>query len=354
MLVELVRTETTTNIYLEQLKHFADKACHPELEQNKATFQLSLTDMFQCGVNRIHNQLTGQSIYYHHVVVEDSSLPKEVILVKCVTSQRREKRNVLPAGFQESDFRESELQVVKGSAPEPILGVGVRQGGQLVTGELNVNPGTPLQMEIFLDKTSAPVYGLLVSYMQVTDTKTQEETIIFNGCSVDPYLFENFNTVDGDFLSAKFRAFKFPESTYVQFKGTVNVCLDKCRGVECSNGQTGYGRRRREVSSIPADPNKVFEVTMSTFIRVDYKDDNLLEKGKLGGSVIQSHSDQVNINATISQEQPDAREQHLQLETEEIHEELRYTVIENEGNMAAVRATSFLAIVAMLCLLLIH
>lgn len=50
-------------------------------------------------------------------------------------------------------------------------------------------------------------------------------------CSMDPYLFENFNTIDGDFLTAKFRAFKFPESTYVQFKGTVNVCLDKCRGV---------------------------------------------------------------------------------------------------------------------------
>lgn len=50
-------------------------------------------------------------------------------------------------------------------------------------------------------------------------------------CSVDPYLFENFNTEDGDFLTAKFRAFKFPESTYVQFRGTVNVCLDKCQGV---------------------------------------------------------------------------------------------------------------------------
>jgi len=56
---------------------------------------------------------------------------------------------------------------------------------------------------------------------------------------VDPYLFENFNTVDGDFLSAKFRAFKFPESTYVQFKGTVNVCLDKCRGVS-SSGQNQW------------------------------------------------------------------------------------------------------------------
>lgn len=50
-------------------------------------------------------------------------------------------------------------------------------------------------------------------------------------CSVDPYLFENFNTVDGNFLMAKFRAFKFPDSTYVQFRGTVNVCLDKCKGV---------------------------------------------------------------------------------------------------------------------------
>lgn len=54
---------------------------------------------------------------------------------------------------------------------------------------------------------------------------------------MDPYLFENFNTVDGDFLTAKFRAFKFPESTYVQFKGTVNVCLDKCRGVSIIHSQ---------------------------------------------------------------------------------------------------------------------
>ena len=48
-------------------------------------------------------------------------------------------------------------------------------------GELNVSPGTPLQMEIFLDNNSAPIYGLLVTHMQVTDTKTQEETIIYNG-----------------------------------------------------------------------------------------------------------------------------------------------------------------------------
>jgi len=117
------------------------------------------------------------------------------------------------------------------SAPIPALKVSVRQGGNLISGDLNVSPGTPLSMEIYLDKDSAPVYGLGVTHMQVTDTEAQEETIIYNGCSVDPYLFENFETEDGDFLKAKFKAFKFPDSTYVQFRGTVNVCLDRCKGV---------------------------------------------------------------------------------------------------------------------------
>lgn len=66
---------------------------------------------------------------------------------------------------------------------------------------------------------------------QILYTLCESFFFFFDSCSVDPYLFENFNTVDGDFLAAKFRAFKFPESTYVQFKGTVNVCLDKCKGV---------------------------------------------------------------------------------------------------------------------------
>ncbi len=50
-------------------------------------------------------------------------------------------------------------------------------------------------------------------------------------CSVDPYLFENFNTVDGDTLTARFRAFKFPETNFVLFRGTIDVCLDRCSGV---------------------------------------------------------------------------------------------------------------------------
>lgn len=83
-------------------------------------------------------------------------------------------------------------------------------------------------------------------------------------CSVDPFLFENFNTTDGDFLTAKFRAFKFPDTTYVQFRASVNACVDKCKGIQCSNGQIGYGRRKREIAHQSAE----IEYSMSTIIHV--------------------------------------------------------------------------------------
>ncbi|XP_018322463.1 uncharacterized protein LOC108735125 [Agrilus planipennis] len=281
MRVEVPVTATTKRIYLQGLKDYPDPACRPKMDPTNSLsiFELNLKDVFQCGTTRVTNKLTGKQVYYQTIIIENEEpyFVEEMLHVKCsltiFKNHSVSRRDVLPAGFQEPDEIEITTSFEQ-TAPEPRLGVGVRQGGKLVTGELNVSPGTPLQMEIFLDKNSAPVYGILVSHMQVTDTKKQEETIIYNGCSVDPYLFENFNTVDGDFLSAKFRAFKFPESTYVQFKGTVNVCLDKCRGIECSDGTIGYGRRKREISSLPPDPNKVFEITITSFIKVDYEDQN--------------------------------------------------------------------------------
>ncbi|CAG9794176.1 unnamed protein product [Diatraea saccharalis] len=125
-------------------------------------------------------------------------------------------------------------------------------------------------MEISLDNTSAPVYGLFVNYMYATNTDNQQETIILNGCSLDASLFNNFQTTDGDVLVAKFRAFKFPDTTYVLFIGTVTVCLDKCPGVQCSNGVRGFGRRRRAIAS-SADDN-LYEVSLTTFLKVDWKD----------------------------------------------------------------------------------
>jgi len=100
---------------------------------------------------------------------------------------------------------------------------------------------------------------------------------------VDPFLFENFYTEDGDLLRAKFKAFKFPESNFVLFKGVVNVCLDRCNSVECANGQLGFGkRRRRDVASDGADieQQRLYEVSMSTIIRFDEDEEGDDESSK--------------------------------------------------------------------------
>ncbi|KAK7862346.1 hypothetical protein R5R35_011573 [Gryllus longicercus] len=303
MAIEVPLPDSGSSVYLQHLKSFSELACQPDIVDGVARFRLPLDNVFQCGITRVTNQQTGTRTYWVRVVLEEvQGGDKEVLSAKCTVpgpdaaaaeaeadalvitpalAANRTRRNVLPAGFQEEEVLE--VRPVEKTVQAPQLGVEVRQGGQPVTGELNVNPGTPLTMEIFLDKVAAPIYGLLVSHMTVSDTKAQEETIVFNGCSVDPYLFDNFNTVDGDFLSAKFRAFKFPESSFVQFRGTVTVCLGKCRGVECSNGVVGYGRKRRAVASLPPDPNKVFEVALSAFIKVDYEneEDQVMEKALL-------------------------------------------------------------------------
>ncbi|XP_066965961.1 uncharacterized protein qsm isoform X1 [Macrobrachium rosenbergii] len=249
--------------------------CETSFQDNQYVLRLPLDNELVCGTTRVKNKLTGETVYYHRVAVT-SDHRTVVKLVKCriapdnSTIDNIVKRDVLPPEFEEPDFIEITSEV-SGTAPIPILNVGVRQNGNLVGGQINVRPGTPLTMEVYLDNLSAGTYGILMNYMEVTDTHDKRETIIFNGCSIDPVLFDNFVTEDGDLVSAKFRAFKFPETNYVLFRGTIDVCLDKCQGIACSNGQIGYGRRRRGVGGRQADPNKIFEITMMTFLKIDEK-----------------------------------------------------------------------------------
>ncbi|XP_048482303.1 uncharacterized protein LOC105398625 [Plutella xylostella] len=256
--------------YLDKMKYY--KPCVPTMDGDTASYSLDLQEPFTCGVYKVLNKITGTVTYYHKIVIEDTLGGREVVTARCVQPPPRNKREVgptFPLDFNEPD----ELNITRyeeGHAPEPILGAVVKQNGKEVSGEISVSPGTPLAMDIFLDNSSAPVYGLSVGYMHVTDTGAMQETIILNGCSVDPYLFDNFITTTGDVLTAKFRAFKFPDTTYVQFRGTVTVCLDKCQGVQCSNGVTGYGRRRRAIAGTAS--NKVYEVSLTTFIKVDWTD----------------------------------------------------------------------------------
>lgn len=192
----------------------------------------------------------------------------------------------LPENFMEAevlDFTDN----ITARAPYPHLNIRVLRDGRVVNTTLNVAPGTALDMMIYLDEVSAPVYGLLATYLKVTDAanSAQQEVIVLNGCSIDPYIFGNFESAPGgDAVSARFRAFKFPDSSYVMFIGTVNVCLNECVGVPCANDVTAYGRRRRrraalpKETKVPSDPNKVYEIEMSTYLKIGWDEKELQSK----------------------------------------------------------------------------
>lgn len=293
MKVVVFLNDSSSVAFLEKLKGYA--GCLPEVTSGKATFILPLDNIYACGTTRMHNKLTGQWIYYHRIMVETAGEETEVILAKCVlpggfnqsvTSRGRSRRQSLPFDLVEPEHLNI-TEYIEARAPVPYLDVAIRQNGRVLDTTLNVQPGTPLEMLIFLDPKSRGTYGILTSYLKVADSANkQEEVIVMNGCSIDPYIFGNFETLDGgDTLSAKFRAFKFPESNYVLFVGTVNVCIKECKGVPCGNDQYGYGRRRRSIPpEIPNDPNKVFEVELTTFLKVQYRDDLFtLKKGSISG-----------------------------------------------------------------------
>ena len=71
-------------------------------------------------------------------------------------------------------------------APVPFLNIAVRQNGRFVDTAINVQPGTPLEMIIYLDEASSPIYGLLASFLKVTDNtpRRQEEIIILEGYEI--------------------------------------------------------------------------------------------------------------------------------------------------------------------------
>jgi len=243
------------------------------LENDKATFRLNLQDIYQCMVTKVVNKETERIVYYHRIITEFETRPKEVFLVKCDTFKNTTSSDIVKRSAQQFPVYDYDIEItdeIVGRAPIPELIVGVKQDGTLIDEELTVKPGTPLNMEIYLDRISADIYGLMVSNLDVTDTIQSQESLIVNGCTVDPVLFENFLTEDGDLLRAKFQAFKFPETNFVLFKGVVNVCLDRCNGVQCSNGQVGYGRRKkRELNDDESSrQQRIYEVSMSTLVKV--------------------------------------------------------------------------------------
>ncbi|KAI8117474.1 hypothetical protein CVS40_10652, partial [Lucilia cuprina] len=262
-------------IYWENLHSNAVKECQPLYNEREVILKVFFNDLGKCGFLRSINKLRDSVSFYQNLIINPNHTSLSKLNIKCLYKiqktkttkfkHRIMKRDSLPEDFQE-DVDIEILKTVEQHAPEPQVLMEVRQNDQLIDGMVTVIPGTPLVMEIKLDEASNDIYGLSVNYLQVTDMAEMSETILFKGCTVDPYLFENFNLTNKKSLKSKFRAFKFPNTAFVQFRANVKICLQNCAQPQCIGSNSKQSRKRRHLNN---PPKQVYEMLTSFVIKLN-------------------------------------------------------------------------------------
>ncbi|KAG8192579.1 hypothetical protein JTE90_015213 [Oedothorax gibbosus] len=265
--------QPSSSAYLQNLKGYP--GCEPHIQSKVIKFHLSLNESgFNCGVSKMLNKETGHTIFYHRVVIEGSSKKeRELLFVQCV----------IPGDFNMEFVRQDWLREsvpYNSTSPKssslasnitPYVHMAIREKGLQLDTSAVVHPGSLLDLLIYLDKQSADHYDISLRYLTLTDaTRSQEEVVVMNGCSVDPFVLEVFPPSEEGVLRSQFRAFKFQSSDFVVFLATVSVCLQQCVEVDCYGEADQSGRRKREIPKfLPHYSNEAFEAEISAFLKIE-------------------------------------------------------------------------------------
>lgn len=115
--------------------------------------------------------------------------------------------------------------------------------------------GQNLELQIVLDPPNS-VYDIRAVQL-IAKTDTGHNSILLldnNGCPTDLTVFPAFDkiaTKTSHLLSAKFHAFKFAGSSFVNFDVKIQFCLYECMPINCGRNVWSHGRRKRSEPSYP-------------------------------------------------------------------------------------------------------
>lgn len=109
--------------------------------------------------------------------------------------------------------------------------------------------GQNLELQIVLDPPNS-VYDIRAVQL-IAKSDTGHNSILLldnNGCPTDLTVFPAFDkiaTKTSHLLSAKFHAFKFAGSSFVNFDVKIQFCLYECMPINCGRNVWSHGRRKR-------------------------------------------------------------------------------------------------------------
>jgi len=133
--------------------------------------------------------------------------------------------------------------IVNATAPSPsvVLRIVDSEGRDIAGTRL----GQPLFIRIELD--GASIFDIFARNLVAKSGLDEEEIVLLDdrGCPSDPVFpgLEKDNQTGA--LLGKFEAFKFSDTTVVNFEVNVQFCQEKCNPVNCGNDVESYGKRKK-------------------------------------------------------------------------------------------------------------
>merc|ERR1719474_1965197 len=247
--------------------------------ETQLTFFFEEAAAARCGVQREDRGVYSNVVVVQHHPVIQRKGDRAVQLFcffetgdKLVTNSYDVLADTIDGGIDSS----TPSSVVNATAPSP----GVRLRITTSTGEdiSGTRLGEKLFLRIEMDQES--IFGIFARNLKAIsgDNEDEIELLDSRGCPTDPIIFPGLQKIpDSRNLQGSFEAFKFSDTSVVRFQVNVQFCVDECNPVDCGDGISSYGRKRRSPDSLISQtltvdlpPKTVPEAFASRLVYDDY------------------------------------------------------------------------------------
>lgn len=215
--------------------------------ETKLTFLFEEAAAARCGVEREDRGVYSNVVVVQHHPVIQRKGDRAVQLFcyfetgdKVVTNSYDVLADTIDGGIGIS----TPSSVVNATAPSP--GVRLRittSSGEDISG---TRLGEKLFLRIEMDQES--IFGIFAKNLKAIGGDDEESIDLLDsrGCPTDPIIFPGLQKIpDSRNLQGSFEAFKFSDTSVVRFQVNVQFCVDECNPVDCGDGISSYGRKKR-------------------------------------------------------------------------------------------------------------
>ncbi|XP_067143544.1 cuticlin-1-like [Centruroides vittatus] len=144
---------------------------------------------------------------------------------------------------------------------EKSLSPGVKLRITDLTGNDITHANIGQELILTVDMDDEKLFGIFAADLVASSSSGSHALVLVNsaGCVVEPAVFGQLTKISGSKdLQGRFKAFKFPNDSIVNFKVTIKYCVDECQTAHCTNGtRRGYGRKRRAAEILIAEEDNI-------------------------------------------------------------------------------------------------